>query len=105
MKDIFLIAILMISLSCKSQELPLNSNPFESPQNSYLKDINNELNPYVGTYKASFNGKQITLYITKETKKYFDRISYKIYKDVLSVKYTVQNSSGQILQSTQNQVF
>ncbi|PZP41814.1 MAG: hypothetical protein DI598_17790 [Pseudopedobacter saltans] len=95
-----------MSLSCKAQqEYPLNSNLFELPQNSYFKDLNNELNPYVGTYKASFNGKQITLYITKETKKYFDRISYKFYKDVLSVRYTVQNSSGQILQSTQNQNF
>ena len=106
MKDILLILIFTMSLSCKvQQEYPLNSNLFELPQNSYFKDLNNELNPYIGTYKASFNGKQITLYITKETKKYFDRISYKFYKDVLSVRYIVQNSSGQILQSTQNQNF
>lgn len=107
MENIISILILLVSFaSCKAQqEYPLNSNFFELPQNSYLRDYSNELNPYVGIYKTTYEGKQITLYITKETKKYFDRISIKFYKDVLSVKFTVQNSTGQILQSTQNQNF
>lgn len=107
MKNIISILILLFSFaSCKAQqEYPLNSNPYNLPNYSYVKDINNELNPYIGIYKSCFNGKQITLYIIKEIKRLFDYPQNKYYNDVLSIKFIVQNSAGQILQNTQNQNF
>ena len=106
MKNIFLLLISVLPFSCKAQqEYPLSSDQYSLPSYSYIKDMNNELNSYVGTYKASFGNKQITLYISKEIKRLFDYAQNKYYKDVLSIKYTVQNSSGQILQTTQNQNF
>ncbi|WP_101239267.1 hypothetical protein [Chryseobacterium sp. PMSZPI] len=75
------------------------------PDNSYLKDFNNELSPYVGTYKATFEGNEITLYITKQNYKFFDLKVKKYYQDVLSIKYIVKNSSGTILQNTQTMSF
>ncbi|MGG5210217.1 DUF6705 family protein [Chryseobacterium sp. MIQD13] len=88
--------------SCKAQTLPLNTHFDNLPLNAYLKDLNNELDPYIGTYQANINSNQITLYITKEDHKYFDLGDIKFYKDVLIVRYSVKNSSDIVLQSTQN---
>lgn len=98
---IFLISI----ISCKAQEYPLNTFYMNLPDNSYLKDLNNELSPYVGTYKANFEGNEITLFITKQDYKFFDLKIKKYYQDVLSIKYIIKNSSGMILQNTQNMNF
>jgi len=92
-------------VSCKAQTLPLNTRLKDIPTNSYLKDLNNELTPYIGNYQGVFNGNTIMLYITKEEHKYFDLDDIKFYQDVLIVRYTVKNSSGIILQSTQNTTF
>lgn len=92
-------------ISCKTQTLPLNTDLDNIPLNAYLKDLNNELDPYVGTYQAIIDGNQINLYITKEEHKYFDLQNYKYYQDVLIVRYTIKNSTGAILQSTQNANF
>lgn len=63
MKKLFLIIITVLSFSCKAQEYPLNTNPSEIPNNAYLKDMNNELDKYVGLWKGTWNGK--ILYIGK----------------------------------------
>ncbi|MFS4431077.1 DUF6705 family protein [Chryseobacterium sp. S90] len=101
---IAVILILFLSLiSCKAQQtFPLNSDYEEIPQNSYLKDLNNELTPYVGTYKTNFNGKEIMLFITKQEDKLEQSAQKNYYMDALIVKYIVKNSSGNILQDTQN---
>jgi len=99
------IAILLTSLfitSCKAQTLPLNTELDNIPANAHVKDLNNELAPYVGTYKASFQGKEITLFITKENDK-LEKSSHKNYfQDALVIRYIVKDSSGNILQDTQN---
>ncbi|ASW73260.1 hypothetical protein IQ37_04070 [Chryseobacterium piperi] len=72
------------------------------PNNAYLKDLNNELNPYIGTYTANFEGNQITLYITKKEKKLEKSSKVNYYMDALIVKYLIKNNSGTILQDTRN---
>ncbi|WP_129038428.1 DUF6705 family protein [Chryseobacterium sp. CH21] len=106
MKTIYLKALLtclMINtLSCSAQTLPLNT-PFASiPNGAYIKDTNNELTPYIGTYKGSFDGKEITLFISKQENKLEKSTQKNYYMDALIVKYVVKNSSGTILQDTQN---
>ncbi|MCS4303752.1 DUF6705 family protein [Chryseobacterium sp. BIGb0232] len=97
---------IFVVFSCKSQQVyPLKTDYTEIPQNSYLKDINNELDSFVGNWQGSYNGNLITLFITKETQKFFNKSGYKYYKDILSVKYVVKNSSGIVLQNTQNMTF
>ncbi len=99
----FLTLALITSLvSCQAQTLPLNTSFFDIPNGAYLKDINNELNPYIGIYKASFNSKEITLYITKQEHKLEESSQKNYYMDVLVIKYIVKNPSGVILQDTQN---
>ena len=70
------------------------------PQGGYVKDLNNELSPYVGIYKANFQGNEITLYITKEENREEKDIGKTYYKDALIIKFKIKNSSGSILQNT-----
>ena len=91
-------------MTCKAQTYPLNTFFKNVPENSYMKDLDNLLPPYVGTYKATYQGNEITLYITKEDKKLkISSKNKKYYQDVLHIKYTVKKlSTGAILQNTQN---
>ncbi|UWX60624.1 hypothetical protein N0B40_19830 [Chryseobacterium oranimense] len=72
MKKIVILFILVTSLiACKAQQTyPLNIDFEEIPQGSYLKDLNDELTPYIGEYKANFEGNEIRLFISKETMKF-----------------------------------
>jgi hypothetical protein len=92
--------------SCKAQQVyPLKTDHTEVAQNSYLKDVNNELDSFIGTWQGNFNGNSITLFVTKEIHRFFNENQYKYYKDILSIKYVIKNSSGVVLQNTQNMVF
>ncbi|WP_332453423.1 DUF6705 family protein [Chryseobacterium aquaticum] len=95
-------ALIISSVSCKAQMLPLNTILKNIPQGSYLKDLNNELNPYLGIYVANYQGNEIKLHITKEENKLEKSTDKTYYMDALIIKYTVKNNSGIILQDTQN---
>ncbi|ANF51848.1 hypothetical protein A0O34_15605 [Chryseobacterium glaciei] len=104
-KTIILFSFFISFFSCKAQEHPLNTDFRNLPDYSYLRDLNNELNPYIGTYTSTYNGNNITIYINKQEKKLKSFGSQKFYKDVLSIKFIVKNSSGNVLQDTQNMNF
>lgn len=91
-------------VSCKAQQTyPLNTYPDDVPAGSYLKDLNNELNPYVGSWNASFNGKTINIIISKNEHHLFKRdLTTIFYQDALIVKFIVKNSSGLVLQNNSN---
>ncbi|MDQ0593813.1 hypothetical protein QFZ37_002182 [Chryseobacterium ginsenosidimutans] len=61
MKNIFLLLIIIASIGCKAQTYPLRTFT-EIPENSYLKDTNNELPSYEGIWKGVWNNK--TIYVT-----------------------------------------
>jgi len=102
-----LIAIILIInlISCKAQQIyPLQTSVSAVSNLSRLKDTNNELQSFVGTYSSTYNGNEITLYIIKENDKFFNTRGKQIYRDVLNIKYIVKNSSGIILQNTQDMI-
>ena|SRR6218665_1577926 len=104
-KIISIFALILSIISCKAQIYPLNTFFENVPNYSYMKDLDNVLSPYVGIYKATYNGNETTLYITKEDKMLTDygANDKKFYQDVLHIKYTVKKiSTGAILQDTQN---
>ena len=74
MKNLILIICILFTISCKSQIFPLRTYT-DVPDNSYLKDIPNELNDYVGNWKAIWNNKTIYIYISKEVNKYNNSLS------------------------------
>ncbi|HBV13798.1 DUF6705 family protein [Chryseobacterium carnipullorum] len=94
MKNIFLIALSIITISCKAQTYPLRTFT-EIPLNAYLKDKNNELQSYEGIWKGVFNGK--TVYITFKKNIYIYDDVLKYYKDNLIAKFKVLDSSSNIL--------
>jgi hypothetical protein len=105
MKNIRIIAIsviLMNFIHCRAQTYPLNTRMKDINQGGYVKDLNNELNQFTGTYKASYQGNETTLYITKVEHIWKERVKVSYYMDALIVRYTVKNSSGVVLQDTQN---
>ncbi|MBK1894719.1 DUF6705 family protein [Chryseobacterium paridis] len=104
LKNIILFSFIASIICCKaqSQVLPLITATSNIPNNAHVKDLNNELTPYIGNYKANFNGTEVTLFITKENDKLIDYGEQKFYRDALVVKYIVKNSAGAILQNTQN---
>ena len=105
MKNILFILILITSMiACKAQQTyPYNTDYDQIPNGSYLKDLNNELSPYIGTYKASYQGNEITLFITKQENKNETRpLNKQFYRDALVVKYIVKNSLNNVLQDTYN---
>ena len=90
---------------CKAQQsFPLLTSIDNVPNMAHLKDTNNELQSFVGTYFSTYNGNQIILYIEKENDKLFNTRGKQIYKDILSIRYIIKNSSGSILQDTQNMI-
>ena len=99
---LFTLTLIISLFSCTAQTLPLNTALFDIPNGASVKDTNNELAPYIGTYKANFNGFETTLYVTKEENKLQERSTKLFYRDALVIKYIVRNSSGTILQDTQN---
>jgi hypothetical protein len=100
---IIILSLLTSFTNCKSQQvLPLNTLMENIPQGGYVKDLNNELVPFIGIYKANFQGNEITLYISKVENKLEERTNKSYYSDVLVVKYIVKNSAGTVLQDTQN---
>lgn len=108
MKNIITLLILMASLiACRAQQqtYPLNTYYEDVPNYSYMKDFDNRLPTYIGTYKATYQGNEITLYITKNDMELIDtRLGgRKYYQDVLHIKYMVKNlATGNILEDTQN---
>lgn len=88
-------------ISCKAQQiLPLNTSDYSASESSYFKDLNNELNPYIGTWKSNFQGKSITLIITKELERPYIEWNKNFYADVLIIRYTIKDSNGNELQTT-----
>ncbi|MCD9856308.1 hypothetical protein LUD75_16410 [Epilithonimonas sp. JDS] len=101
MKNILLLSFIVAIVSCKAQQTyPLSQSAVDMPENSYFKDFNNELDPYIGTWKASFNGKLITLNINKELERTFSLLGKYYLTDQLIVRYEVRDSSGTVIQTS-----
>ena len=89
MKKIFLFIAFAVIISCKSQTYPLRTYGIDYPKDSYVKDINNELQSYEGMWKGSWNNK--TFFISFKKIKYYksflDSRSY--YADILVGKFKI----------------
>ena len=106
MKNIYIKTILFVICtfsSCKAQQIyPLNTDYLTVANNSYLKDINNELDQFIGEYKATYQNLQYDIYIAKEIQKPITILNKSFYQDVLIVKFIIKNSNGLFVQDTYN---
>ncbi|KMQ69561.1 hypothetical protein ACM39_00395 [Chryseobacterium sp. FH2] len=100
-KAFLYLLISLFSISCKAQQYPLNTNYSQIPNNAYIKDLNNDLNKYVGNWNVSVGSKQIHLYITKQENRPINLMSKSYFSDVLVIKYEIL-VNNQIVESTKN---
>jgi len=91
----FLLLIIFSTLLCKAQTYPLRTYGISIPTNAYLKDTNNELPSYEGTWKGVWDGKIIYLNIKRLNYNY--NTTLKFYADVLIAKFKVTDASNNIL--------
>lgn len=94
-KILIIIAIHSIFLSC-AQIYPLNTNT-DVPNDAYIKDVNDELIPYEGIWKGTWDNKTFSIEF-KRIKKYLDyKENNPYYKDVLIGKFKVIDSNNLVL--------
>lgn len=103
MKNILIVVLLIVTItSCKAQIIAVENfedYPYELPDGAYIKDVNNVLDKYVGTWKGSYDNKNYEFRIIKFTEvntKY--SLNYK--EDMLLMRYKITSSSGTVLANT-----
>ncbi len=92
-KFLLLISILLVQFY-SSQEYPLDYKN-DVPNGAYYKDLNNELDKYVGLWKGNWNGKTVYLELKKLKYKLGDSSDY-VYKDMILGERKIINSSGNV---------
>lgn len=108
MKNAFLILIIFLfpMISCKSQIISLEQAVIYEQQTgsipqstTYIKDVNNSLNKYIGIWKGDLNGKTYEFnFIKKENVGGFD-----VNWDFLVGRLKVSDSNGNITYDTSNE--
>lgn len=93
MKHLLIILVCTLAISCKAQIYPLNTSPGDIPDNAYIKDINNELDKYVGVWKGNWNGKTIYLDLRK-VKTYINIGTHPYYFDEINGERKIINTNG-----------
>lgn len=93
MKNLFLIIIFFIGISCKSQTYPLTETIV--PSGSYISDTQNQLTAFEGNWMGTWKGKTILINFKKIIHGYDDHDN--CYRDYLIGKFQVKDASGNIL--------
>ncbi|SDD87884.1 DUF6705 family protein [Riemerella columbipharyngis] len=94
MRKVILITTLFVACLCKAQTYPLRTFT-QLPNGAYLKDTQNELSTYEGTWKGTWAEKTIYLTFKKQTRFYNTVLG--IYKDFLIAKFKVLDKDNKIL--------
>lgn len=93
MRKILLLIVTILSQLYYSQEYPLDYKD-DVPNGAYYKDLNGELNKYVGLWKGEWNGK--TLYLDLRKVKYYYSGNNSYYQDEIQGERRIINSNGVI---------
>lgn len=101
MKKIILIGLIALStINCKAQIIAVeNYNNYNNDlqDGAYIKDINNVLGKYVGTWKGSYNNKNYEFRIIKHT---FDNTKLKYKEDLLLIRYKITDINNSVIEDT-----
>ncbi|MRM93529.1 hypothetical protein D1Z98_00610 [Riemerella anatipestifer] len=99
-KILLLVIVLLLHTNCTAQNVyPLNTSVLDLPQGAYLKDLNDELDSYVGKWKAQINETTVILNINKQYKT-LNKIDNKtFYRDQIIITYTILSNNGNVLEN------
>ena len=90
MKKILIVLIVLTSLSCKSQIIPQNNAYVDIPEGAYIKDTQNFLDNFVGTWQYQNGNEQFTIKLYKELHHQFTSW----YEDILYGEYQYIDANG-----------
>ncbi len=95
MKNIIIILSILFTNIVFSQTYPLHGNMSEAPNGSYFKDLDGELDPYLGTWKGTWEGKTLIIEF-KKIKYYLGDLSKNdgVYQDRILGERKVVTSNG-----------
>ena len=93
MKNIVAVITILLTLSCKAQIVPLDTDEWEVPSGSYFKDIQNEMDKFVGTWAYTTQNETLTLTIQKRQMVY----TGKHYEDLLIGEYHYVKNGVEII--------
>ena len=104
MKKIFIVTLLIfINISCKAQIVPIEKLIDYIKQNegvpegtSYIKDINNLRDKFVGVWKGTYENNIYEIQIVKQIDHFL------IDEDVISMRYKITNLNGTVLEDTRS---
>lgn len=114
-KNIIIVCFVMLSSSLMSQILTLEQLKEVKPEDRvtfydqingirHIKDVNGVLNKYVGTWKGSFDGKQLEIVFKKYTRDISEYIKEyhpePLLWDQLIAKYKLTDQNGVVLVNT-----
>ncbi len=89
-----IVLTISIFIGAQSPILPLNTNGIGVQEGAYVKDLDNVLPQYEGTWQYSENGKIVTLYLQKfmveKSRYYEDKIlgKYKVVNNGITISHT-----------------
>lgn len=107
MNKIFFLTSLLFCIACKSQSNIIdmvdgcNQNYNGMNGSTYLKDISDIYQPFVGTWKWASGNKEMTLVLIKQTKFHYNAGVNNYYKDRL-VGYYIYKENGIEIINTSN---
>ncbi|WP_260123177.1 DUF6705 family protein [Elizabethkingia anophelis] len=105
MKKTIFLTIFIICLCTKAQTVAITDTPRKIPNGIYLKDIDNTLPLFTGTWVASFEGKQVSLNISNRFENYPIKVLNNSYtSDVLFMRYIINDSNNNQLATTMDRV-
>lgn len=110
MKTLFYITLLLlgsITFAQEGVEVPLSTYPTQLQNGTYIKDLQNVFQPYIGTWKGvTSDNKEFTLQLVKFTKHLSTFPNgYYYYQDELVGKYQLKDlTTGVIISNTLNAV-
>ncbi|MFC6267773.1 DUF6705 family protein [Frigoriflavimonas asaccharolytica] len=91
MKKILIISMMLFAVLNCAQIYPITKNT-DVPNNGYVKDLNNDLLPYVGTWKGTWDNKVIYIYLERFKKQRSYNINHIYFKDILIGRFKVLNA-------------
>jgi len=98
LKTLIIILICFVQISCKAQIIPIESYheyPTDIPDGAHVKDLNNLLDKFLGTWIGVFENNSIELYIIEDT----DTTGGADF-DIVRIFYKVTDSSDNVLLDT-----
>ncbi|MDY0933350.1 DUF6705 family protein [Chryseobacterium sp. CFBP8996] len=107
MKNIISILVILFTFSCKAQSIISLEQAYEYSKSddglpetvTYVKDINNRLDQFVGTWKGSYNGKNYEFQFIKK----LNFGSYSVKWDKVIGRILIKDNLDNILYNTLNE--